>query len=405
MPYDAPGRADALSPELAERWNATILETFEGLSGLESRFFSIDDGALADRAEVDAVHWPGDPLEPLSCFDEDVVRALTDWGHRGRHELQNEYCEYAVVLRPDAAGALRPKRVQLTTELREYWMLLAVHDPGLLQRVASDVLGRDVGFGELYGDDPAGMDEDARRVAFGLEVAGHGNDDALVSRGVPPQPRGALNRENALFMTHPINGLDDLIFIVLFGARHFMVRTAGGFEVATRDDIFRGGREALACRHADPAAALGAYGAVQQAKVVAFANPLGMYIRPFDGAQLSFQGQPLPHGWIRRTRGDQRLEIGPGDGDDAFLDDIVVSAGQRDEPLTGGHQLVKLVEIGPLIATGSTTPATEDEFEVLEGGPPIECAATGVCDTVRALKREFDAAAAGKPGPRLPPGA
>jgi hypothetical protein len=260
MPYDAPGRADALSPELAERWNATILDTFEGLSGLDSRFFSIDDGALADRAEVDAVHWPGDPLEPLSCFDEDVVRALTDWGHRGRHELQNEYCEYAVVLRPDAAGALRPKRVQLTTELREYWMCLAVHDPGLLQRVASDVLGRDVGFGELYGGDPAGMDEDARRVAFGLEVAGHGNDDALVSRGVPPQPRGALNRENALFMTHPINGLDDLIFIVLFGARHFMVRTAGGFEVATRDDIFRGGREALACRHADPAAALGAYG-------------------------------------------------------------------------------------------------------------------------------------------------
>ena len=59
MPYDAPGHADALSPELAERWNATIRETFDGLSGLESRFFSIDDGALTDRAEVDAVHWPG----------------------------------------------------------------------------------------------------------------------------------------------------------------------------------------------------------------------------------------------------------------------------------------------------------------------------------------------------------
>jgi len=56
-------------------------------------------------------------------------------------------------------------------------------------------------------------------IAFSTLVAGHGNDGKLVAAGVPAQPTGRLNTDNALFMTHPINGLDDLLYIVMFGAK------------------------------------------------------------------------------------------------------------------------------------------------------------------------------------------
>jgi len=54
----------------------------------------------------------------------------------------------------------------------------------------------------------------------------------LVAAGVPAQPTGRLNTDNALFMTHPINGLDDLLYI-MFGAKPYASRTANGLEQAT----------------------------------------------------------------------------------------------------------------------------------------------------------------------------
>ena len=58
---------------------------------------------------------------------------------------------------------------------------------------------------------PARAEAEAEReIAFGHALGGNGNDAHLVQAGVPAQPTGRLNTENALFMTHPINGIDDL---------------------------------------------------------------------------------------------------------------------------------------------------------------------------------------------------
>lgn len=414
MPYEPPGRADQLPDELLRIWNEKITANHDRLRRLRTRFFSVDIDSFENPTIVTNVSWLGNPAEPTHCveFDHATLRKLSDWGFEGRHALQNEYCEYTVVQRPDATGKMRPKRVQITTELREYWLLLAVHDPDRLRDVASSTLGREVRWDELYGLDvnPAELDETQRETRFAREVAGHGLDETLIERGVPAQPIGALNRENALFMTHPINGLDDLIYIVLFGARHFAVRRPeGGFREATVDEIFIDeGAAVLACRHADPRAATGAYDAVREGFKVAFANPLGMYLREEEFRHLSFEGRPLPASWIRFGRGKermrQRLELGPSDDDDAFLDDIVSSDGQTSEPLTGGHQLVSKMDVGPFLAAVTTEPASEDEMKVIEEAQPVNCAATGICDTVRELKTRFDAAHAPKPAARVPPG-
>lgn len=404
MPYDAPGRADVLDPALVDAWNATIQsnhqEVLRELSNLgvsESRFFTLDPDELTEAKTVDVVHWPGDPLEPTFCVNRETVRTLCDWGVRGRHVLQNEYCEYAVVGKADASGRIRPKRIQLTTELPEYWTCLATHDPDRLRAVATAILGEEPPWHELYGvSEPHGLSKDERRLEFAETLAGHGNHKDLKDAGVPRDPRGRLNTENALFMTYPINGLDDLIFIVLFGARRFAVRQGDGtFRRAEANDIFAGDLQELVCRHADPTAALGAYDLVLDSRRLAFADPLGMYIRTFNPDLLLFDGKPLPQAWVRWSRGDegmrQRLELGPGDDDDAFLDQIVVNVGEP-EPLVGGYQLIKLLEVGPLIATAPTREANEDEFTLLEAGASVNCRETSICERVNDLKEEHDSA-------------
>jgi hypothetical protein len=156
---------------------------------------------------------------------------------------------------------MRPKRVQVTTELREYWVCVAMHDPVALRALTKNVLGLEPAWEDLYGvGDPLALSVDQRKLAFSTFVAGHGNDRELENLGVPAQPVGELNTDNALFMTHPINGLDDLLYIVLFGAKPYARGDVADPQPATREQIFREfDVEHLACRHADPAAAMGAH--------------------------------------------------------------------------------------------------------------------------------------------------
>lgn len=397
MAYVAPGGADTLTPSLAARWNAEIQRAFNALlPDLESRFFSIDPDTLRNPV-AGSVKWFGDPAEPAFCLGSAAARTLSDWGVRGRHALHNEYCEYRTVYRTDAAGRSRPKRVQVTTELREYWVCVAAAEPERLRAMVTEVLGVEPSWEDLYGGDPAALSEQERVLAFSRRVAGHGGDRALAQAGVPVQPEGPLNTENALFMTHPINGLDDLIYIVLFGAKPYARTTPGGKEPATREQIFRAfGVEHLACRHADPAAAMAAHAAAYEGRTVAFQNPLGMYILGFAQNLFQFRGGPVPAEWIRWSRGEegtyQRLVFGPGDDDDAFLDDITVSIGSSDEPVTGGFQVVQQIEVGPLILASEGGDVQPGEFVLLnQSDTPIVCRDAGVCEAIRRLKAEHDA--------------
>ena len=391
MAYSVPGKADDLGAPLVARWNDTIQATWESLADLRSRFMTLDPAELQQPVQA-AVKWFGDPAEPQFCIDEETARKLSDWGVRGRHALHNEYCEYAVVQRRDRAGRLRPKRVQVTSELREYWSAIAVADPDAAREMAARTLGFEPSWEGLYGvRDPFVLDADAREVAFGHAVAGHGNHPRLQQAGVPAQPTGALNRDNALFMTHPINGLDDLVYIVLFGAHPYTVREAGGRRAVTREEIFISERvEHLACRHADPAAAVGAHSAAMAGRTVAFADPLGMYLQSLAQDLFLVRDEVVPQEWVRWSRGQegmrQRLEFGPGDDDDEFLDDIVVAEGASEEPLTGGYQLLKQIEIGPRVLAGAPSTVRDSEFRDLDvPNPTIECRAAGVCDEMGLL--------------------
>lgn len=398
MTYEVPGRADQLGADLVGKWNDAIQTAYDRLlkADLGSRFFSLDPQTVSSPAQA-SIQWFADPAEPDFCLGPEVARQLSDWGVRGRHELHNEYCEYCLVERIDPSGRRRPKRVQVTTELREYWVCIAMHEPETVRTLTQNVLGFQPSWEDLYGvSDPLRLNAEQRKREFSRFVAGNGGDDELVDAGVPTQPIGRLNTENALFMTHPINGLDDLLYIVMFGAKPYASRSSSGPKRATREQIFREfGVEHLACRHADPAAAMAAYGAVFEGRSVAFDNPLGTYILSFANDVFLFQGEPVPDSWIRFSRGQegtyQRLEFGPSDDDPAFLDDVTVAVGAQDEPLSGGFQITQQMEVGPLAIVGEASPVADEEYRVVvASSDPIRCHEASACRRISRLKEQYD---------------
>ena len=399
MPYDAPGRADELTDELRARWNEAVARAFDTQADrLKTRFFSLDPGALRAPRRSDAIKWPGDPGKPAFCVGEQMARNLADWGLTGRRAVQLEYCEYLTLTRGDAGGMPRPKRIEVTTEFREFWSCVATYDPDRVRSMATGVLGFEPSWEDLFGvADPHALTPEEREIAFGHACAGHGNDQRLRDAGVPAQPTGRLNMERALFMTHPINGIDDLIYVVLFGAHPYAVGDGAQRRRARGDDVFSAFDVAhLACNHSDPTISLGTYDVVFEGRQAAIADPLGMYIRRPNLDLFTYRGDPLPADWVRLSRGVEghhmRLELGPPDDHEAFLDDITISVGASDEPLTGGYQLLRELEIGPYLLFGETEPIADDEWEVLPPAPAaIACDEAESCKTVRDLAARWQA--------------
>lgn len=411
MPYDAPGYADELSDELRERWNETIVRAYASQNdALKSRFFTLDPDALRAPRSSDAITWPGDPGKPAFCVGQANAQALSDWGLTGRRAVQLEYCEYMVLNARDATGALRPKRVEVTTEFREYWACIAMHEPERVRAMATEVLGAEPSWVELFGvGDPHALSVAEREIAFGHTVAGHGNDRRLRVAGVPAQPTGRLNMQRALFMTHPINGVDDLIYVAIFGAHAYAVTERDARSQASGDDVFSSFNVAhLACNHADPTITLGIYDLVFRGRRVAFANPLGMYIRMPNLEPFTYRGATVPEDWVRFSRGRpgsyQRLVFGPPDEHEAFLDDVTLALRASEQPLTGGYQLLRELEIGPLLRVGDAEPIEEFEWEILEpAAAPIACDDAESCKAVRDLLQRFEAERAGRTAPRTMP--
>jgi len=99
-----------------------------------------------------------------------------------------------------------------------------------------------------------------------------------------------------------------------------------------------------------------------------------------------------------------RLEFGPPDDHEAFLDDITLSLGASEQPLTGGYQLLRELEIGPLLRAGDTDPIGSDEWELLEpAAATIACDDAESCKAVRELLVRFEAEHAGRKAPRTMP--
>jgi len=410
MAYQAPGLVQGAPKSVLDAWNRQIDRELSGLLADPSLARAADYLASPDDLPPAAenIHWPADPAEPRFCLDEQWAQKLSDWGVRGRHNFHNEYCEYVVTTAIDADGKVRPKRFTATTELAEWWTTAASEDPTFLKSMAEVVLGRIVTFEELYGGgvgDPNALTPKERLIRFATEVAGHGQHAELKSAGVPDYPVGDLNSRNALFMCHPINGLDDLLYIVIFGAQPYVVNENGQAREALLHEIFNAqGTMHLACRNADPAAAQGAFERVlkgvapdlssARTSKIGFANPIGMYFQSFQTGRLFYDDSPVPEEWTAFSRGEaglkQRLEFGPPDDLPIFLDDIIVREGAAATPVRGGYDIARLIEVGPYVLEGPEE-VTHPNFFQIDASSAPECSEALVCSNrVAPAKMEYE---------------
>lgn len=399
--FRAPGLADVDAPtSVIDAWNQAIVS--EVSQRPSSPFLVLNPSQIVGGQPTVAIKWPGQPLEPANCLDEDWAERLSDWGLRGRLALHNEYLEYGFVMRPDGAGRMRPKRFIATTELMEWWQTMAAHSPEFFVARANTVAGTSFSVADLLGMSVAqwlAQSVPQRQASFRRRFVGLG-------ASTPPQH--GINLDHLLFMQHQINGLDDLIFVVHFGTFPYAVRTGTGRRRATIEEVFRSfGRDELFCRNADPAACSGAYDQVFQAGTedapkgsqVAFADPVGMYIRTFGTGDLFLDSQPVPKSWTILSRGAehgmaQRLMFGPSDAEPWFLDDATVDTGPGAKKVTG-YKLASRIEVGPIVVVGPPKPVPSSAFVDINALPEgtIDCGspASGVCTFIAALKAEFDA--------------
>ncbi|WP_338893845.1 hypothetical protein [Sinorhizobium meliloti] len=397
--YGAPGSADSDAPQVViEAWNNLIVDQ---IGSRDPSPILVADPADIENGQISsAVKWLGHPLEPLNCQDEEIAAELSDWGWPGRAELHNEYLEYGLVMRSDAAGKLRPKRFVATTELMEWWLVMAVHAPDYLLSRINAITGGNETFEGIFGRTASQWLElsAAQRTSEFMRV--------MVGNGRSVPPSNSLNPDHVLFMSHPINGLDDLIYVVHFGSFPYAVRDGGQVRRARIEEIFAAeGVQYLFCRNADPAAAEGAYNqafmngteGAPQFRKLAFANPLGMYIRSFSRHDLFFRGSVVPAGWTRWSRGTedtpQRVEFGPADNEDGFLDEVKLGQ-DVDSPILSGYQIAKRIEVGPIVVVGDATPIPRQGIKIISA-TPIGSIACGTaqdmrCRAIEAFKQEYD---------------
>ncbi|QUJ78144.1 hypothetical protein KDD17_17535 [Sulfitobacter albidus] len=355
MPYSfSPGQADpGINPDTLAAWQGQITRTLAQLdAAAPNPLLCVDPHDLEARGPAIPVTWSGSPRDARDCLGDTLAAELADCGWPGRAELQNEHLEYTLLMRPDASGTLRPKRFVATTELAEWWRLMALHDIDGFLRSIHRTLRQRYSCAALFGisaDCWRGLSIDRRTALF---------DRRLIGRGPHQPPEHPLNVQHALFLSNPANSLIAFLEMVHAGARAFVSGTADRPRRARIEEVFAATDRADAyCRAAPAALTRGIRDLILPdptgpARRAAMAEPFGIYMHGIDTQRFTLGGAPLPGSWTRFSRGRDgrfmRLEFGPTDAEPLFLDDIRVGT-QTGAPPLRGYDLAAAISVGPIL--------------------------------------------------------
>lgn len=286
-----------------------------------------------------------------------------------------------------------PTRFELTTELGDYWVLLARHQPDRLLELVADFAGvpsleaTDV-FGEpdpRFGDRP----EDIRAEAFSRRFLGRSlnNEDW---RGHP----GSFNNGKRAItcLSRSDNSLFALIKLVVASAVPLRIRDREDGELR-----FPSGSEAIPvlakgaaqdCRASDPLIVERIVRVATEGRLIRFDDPVGVYIVAVQSQDLLDPwGQPIPDEWVQRTRQGppladglarhQRLTLEVPKDAGFKLSDVV--SRRSGEKIRWGAQIAELVEVAVYVRVGDagSVPA---EPKLLPPTDPEPCAGRPQCE-------------------------
>jgi hypothetical protein len=274
--------------------------------------------------------WTGLPVRVAGCLGRARALAVLD-AQRG---LQEEYLEWRTVR--GAGGAIR--RVELTTELRDYWRVLAAHEPERTVDLVGELTGRAIPPRELKG---------LRDSRF--------ND----------------GRDGICFMTHRSNDLASLAGLAAAAA---MPCTAGDRRATASEVIPLLADAAVAGRGSDPVIVEALGRLASEGRLLAVGDPVGVYVSGVEHTRLRAPGgSTVPREWFTASRGDQRLVFEVPAGEGFLVGDLVDAATER--PIRHGGQIAELVQLRAFFR--ASAPGAARSRAKLEADPrrraPVPC--------------------------------
>ena len=301
--------------------------------------------AAGDRTpHVTGPDWTGLPTRVVGCLTRARALPLLD----AERALQEEYIEWRTVR--DRAGTIR--RVELTTELAEYWRVLAAHEPARTVELVGELTGRAVGPQDVYGTlAPASLDRGEREQAFAATMIARPN-------------RLNDGRDGICFMASRSNGLSALVGIVAAAATPFVVRDplTGRRRCASAGEaIPLLGGAAVAGRASDPVIVERLGRLAYERRLVALDDPVGVYVQGVEHTRLRApDGSTVPPEWFVAGRGcprhaespdgrprHQRLVLEVPAGEGFAVGDLVDAA--TESPIRHGAQIAELVQLRVLL--------------------------------------------------------
>ncbi len=345
--------------------------------------------------EVTAPDWGAFPVRIARCLSRQRACELLDWrselGDEGRLRVQEEYLEWRVVR--DADGAI--KRLELTTELADYWRVLAAYEPERTLELIAEFAQEDVVPPEaVYGSlDPfsADVSADERERAFAatmLPADGHG-------------PYSAYNdgRSGICCMVQPTNTLGALVKLAARATVASVVedeaaerlRLASAAEVIPQLD-----GAAQAGRSSDPVVVERLGRLALEGRYVALDDPIGVYIQGVERTRLRRRGGgAVPAEWFALGRGvgpeaaadgrprHQRLVLEVPSNEGIRVGDLIDVA--TEQPIAYGGQIADLVQLAVFVRTSPPGAVAAKPQRLAPSAAPPDIG----CDDVRSRYEAF----------------
>lgn len=363
-----PGDLDELGGAGRAAWSALVGREVERIlaelkrSGREpARLLAADATDVAVRT----IEWPAFPIRVSDELGAAAAMELLDRSGPSEEEIgragQEEYAEWRLVHRDGEA-----RGIELTTELREYWTLLAGHEPRRALEVLASFAGEDalepvVLFGpELENPLASQVTVAQREAAFARTMLPAGE------RGLAPFGPHNDGRAALCCMVQASNSLAALLALALSAARPLLIEdvVTGEMRYPSGSEAIEGLRaEAVDGRNSDPLIVERLVRFVGEGRPVGIDDPLGIYIRQLQLHELAQpDGEDVPAEWVELSRGlgageaadgrsrAQRLRFELPEDADFSLSDLVVR--RSGEKLRFGGQLAELVELCAYVRTG-----------------------------------------------------
>lgn len=322
--FSAPAGLTELDADSSRAWSDRVQEIYAANAPGHPQFFDptkTDTPADAVRAPV---VWPAFParLLPGATSEEQRWRQADEL--RGQ---QDEYCEWSV--ERDDTGKLT--RVTFTTEIPEYWVHLAEHDPDHLLALYREFVAADAQLDDLFAD--------------GQYEPANAHNDSTVGRPA-----------------HLIQGSNNLgAAVTLVAQATVLRRRADGTTVLDPKELVDCGGLGKSARRSDPQIARAVNSAAADGDEVTLADPAGLYLDSFLSAgMVTPDGTDAGDFWTIE-RGDPahavraRFEV-PGD-----REYVIGDISDRGRPVGFGAQVADRVRVRAmaLIKSGDHSPTPQ----------------------------------------------